>query len=103
MAEPGQQLLLWETTWTPAGNGRALVARKPLARRVVTVAEAMRVLEPLTGYRDRHFVTNLIRDGRLRASKPAERARRDGRVSNARWMIDAASLAEFVESLNALD
>jgi hypothetical protein len=98
MDEP-RQLMLWETTVTPAGAGRAMVARKPLARRVVTVGEAMRILEPLTGYKDRHFVTNLIRDGRLRASKPAARPRGDGRASNARWMVEAESLAKFVEEL----
>jgi hypothetical protein len=91
--------MLWETVVVPQGNGRAVIAKRPMADKVVTVADAMRVLRPLTGYRHRGFVWGLIRDGRLRAGKPAGRARADGKPSNARWMVDAVSLAEFVESL----
>ena len=86
-----QQLLIWESEVTAAGDGRAVVvARKPLYR--MTRAEAARLLGC-----SEWTVSRLYRLGILSGWKPGAGTtkRKDGKASNAAVVLDAGSVLEY--------
>jgi len=93
MNEPAQQLLIWESTVTPAGDGRAVVtAQKPLYR--MTVAQAAKVLQC-----GKQTVCKAYRAQLISGWKPGSVAtRKDGRQSNASIVLDAGSVLRYKES-----
>jgi hypothetical protein len=95
MNAPTEQLLIWESTVTAAGDGRAVVtAQKPLYR--MSVKQAARVLQCSTW-----TISKLYRTGMISGWKPGQVAtRRDGRKSNACIVLDAGSVLKYKESVS---
>jgi len=89
-----QQLLIWDTEVTAAGDGRAVVtARRPLYRLSVKQASKMLGCSEWT-------VSKLFRAGLISGWKPGQLAtRRDGRRSNAALVLDAGSVLAYKESV----
>jgi hypothetical protein len=87
------QLLIWESTVTPAGDGRAVVtAQKPLYR--MSVKQAAKVLQC-----GEQTVCKAFRAGLISGWKPGSVAtRKDGRKSNAAIVLDAGSVLKYKES-----
>jgi hypothetical protein len=96
------QLLLWETVVQPRGNGHAVVAQRPVSRRV-SVTEALRILRPLLGAADRKLIYAYIAAGILESVKPADllprKPRPDGHPSNSKHWICLASLERLADAL----
>ena len=98
------QMLLWETVVTPAGDGRAMVARRPVVARRLSTRETLRVLRGVAGEISDWQIRRWVADGTLEATKPgavghALQCRRDGRKSNAKLQICAASVARLAEKI----
>lgn len=96
------QLLLWETVVQPRGNGHAMVAQKPVTRRV-SVTEALKILRPLIGSSDRKIILGYIAAGLLDSVQPAEllrkKPRADGRPGNSKHWISLESLERLQTAL----
>lgn len=92
-----EQLLfcIWESEVTRSGpNSVTLTARKPLHR--MRPAQAAKVL----GCSD-WLVRKLYRDGILSGWKPGGlKPRKDGRASNSRVVLDAASVLEYKQKVS---
>lgn len=93
MSSSAEQLLIWESTVTQAGDGRAVVtAQKPLYR--MSVQQAAKVLQCHT-----QTVCKAYRAGLISGWKPGSVAtRRDGRRSNASIVLDAGSVLAYKAS-----
>lgn len=98
------QLLLWETVVQTRGNGHAVVAQRPVSRRV-SVTEALRILRPLLGAADRKLIYAYIAAGILESVKPAEllprKPRPDGQPSNAKHWISQESVERLAATLKS--
>jgi excisionase family DNA binding protein len=88
------QALLFEAEVIGTGDGTATVrARRPVLEG--GIGEARRVLGG-RGVVSRETVYRLIREGRIRGWKPRGGGmRRDGRLSNAKWVVDLGSCYEL--------
>lgn len=98
------QMMLWETSVTQTGPGRALVARRPVVARRLSTREAIAALRSVAGEISDWQIRRWVADGTLDATKPgavgkAEVVRRDGRRSNAKMQICSASVAALAQRI----
>ena len=97
-ARPEQLTLIWESEIVRRTDGRVeLRAKEP--KKHMSRREAAKVLGV-----SEWTVSDLHRHGLLRGHKPgARRVRRDGRASNAKLVLDAASVLEYDARVKAME